>query len=41
MVDYSKDRITIIPGAGIVEFNYLDIAKYTGASCLHGTKIYK
>ncbi len=39
LVDYANGRLTIIPGAGVTIDNYIEIAKITGATRLHGTKI--
>lgn len=38
-IEYSKDRIIILPGSGITKDNAEALRAYTGALELHGTKI--
>src|SRR5690625_4385141 len=39
LIEYAKDRITILPGGGITEDNYMELVEKTGAKEVHGTKI--
>jgi copper homeostasis protein len=39
LIGHADRRITIMPGGGVSEDNYLKLAEYTGATQLHGTKI--
>lgn len=39
LILYSNDKINIIPGSGITHENIDDIANYTKAKILHGTRI--
>lgn len=39
LVEYADNRITILPGGGVTEDNYMEIVNETGAREVHGTKI--
>ncbi|SHK84901.1 copper homeostasis protein [Clostridium cavendishii DSM 21758] len=39
LINYSKDRITILPGGGLTKDNYFDFVKYVGAVEVHGSRI--
>ncbi len=38
-IEYANNRITILPGGGITNENWQEVAENTGATELHGTKI--
>jgi copper homeostasis protein len=38
-INYANDRIIIMPGGGVNKMNYRELAEFTGAKELHGTKI--
>lgn len=39
LVQYGKNRITILAGGGITRYNYMNIVNKTGVKEVHGTKI--
>ncbi|MBB6631044.1 copper homeostasis protein CutC [Clostridium algidicarnis] len=39
LINYSKDKIIIMPGGGVTKDNYNELVKYTGAVEVHGSKI--
>lgn len=39
LVEYSGDRLIIMPAVGVTADNYLEVVKKTGATEVHGTKI--
>lgn len=39
LINYSKDRIIIMPGGGVDKDNYNELVNYTGAVEVHGSKI--
>ena len=38
-LEYSNNRIIIMPGKGITNLNYKELIEYTGCKEIHGTKI--